>query len=57
MRTTSDTEINQHNDPVCNMAVSSDSKYAAHYAGKHYYFCSEHCLHKFKETKALMPVV
>ncbi len=49
MRTTSDTEINQHNDPVCNMAVSSDSKYAAHYAGKHYYFCSEHCLHKFKE--------
>jgi Cu+-exporting ATPase len=43
------TEKDQHKDPVCNMVVSSDSKYYYHHADKHYYFCSEHCLHKFKE--------
>lgn len=31
------------------MVVSSDSEYYYHYADKHYHFCSEHCLHKFKE--------
>jgi Cu+-exporting ATPase len=39
----------QHKDPVCNMVVSSNSKYYYHYADKHFYFCSEHCLQKFKE--------
>lgn len=39
----------QRKDPVCNMVVSSDSKYQDYHEGKHYYFCSEHCLHKFKE--------
>jgi Cu+-exporting ATPase len=43
------TEKDQHKDPICNMVVSSDSEYYYHYANKHYYFCSEHCLHKFKE--------
>lgn len=43
------TEKGQRKDPVCNMLVSSDSKYYYHYADKHYHFCSEHCLHKFKE--------
>jgi len=44
-----DTGKEQPKDPVCNMAVSSDSEYHFHHAGKNYYFCSEHCLHKFKE--------
>ena len=43
------TEKGQRKDPVCNMVVSSDSEYYYHYADKHYHFCSEHCLHKFKE--------
>ena len=43
------TEKEQRKDPVCNMVVSSDTEYYYHYADKHYYFCSEHCLHKFKE--------
>jgi Cu+-exporting ATPase len=43
------TEKGQHIDPVCNMVVSSDSEYQYHYADKHYYFCSRHCLNKFKE--------
>ncbi|MHB8922105.1 MAG: heavy metal-binding domain-containing protein, partial [Thermoleophilia bacterium] len=36
-------------DPVCNMAVSSDSEFHERYADKEYYFCSEHCRHKFHE--------
>lgn len=43
------TEKGQRKDPVCNMVVSSDSEYYYHYADKHYHFCSEHCLHKFRE--------
>ena len=43
------TEKEHHKDPVCNIVVSSDSRYHYRYADKHYYFCSEHCLHKFKE--------
>lgn len=43
------TEKGQRKDPVCNMVVSSDSEYYYHYVDKHYHFCSEHCLHKFKE--------
>ena len=38
----------QQKDPVCNMVVSSDSEYHYHYADKHYHFCSEHCLHRFR---------
>ena len=49
MSTKRHTEKDQHKDPVCNMTVSSDSEYHYHYADKDYYFCSEHCLHKFKE--------
>jgi len=43
------TEKDRHMDPVCNMVVSSDSEYYYEYDEKHYYFCSEHCLRKFKE--------
>jgi len=39
----------QQKDPVCNMMVSPDAEYFYHYADKQYYFCSEHCLNKFKE--------
>lgn len=39
----------QRKDPVCNMVVSSDSKYAFHDADGYFYFCSEHCLKKFRE--------
>jgi Cu+-exporting ATPase len=49
MSTTPKTEKDQHKDPVCNMTVSSDSEYHDHHAGKHYYFCSESCLYKFRE--------
>ncbi|MFH2107746.1 MAG: heavy metal translocating P-type ATPase [Chrysiogenia bacterium] len=44
------TEKNEHRDPVCNMTVAGDSKYQYRHAGEQYYFCSEHCLHKFKEN-------
>jgi len=43
-------EQDQKKDPVCNMVVSSDSKLHYQYEDKDYYFCSEHCLHKFKEN-------
>ncbi|MFA4916903.1 MAG: heavy metal translocating P-type ATPase [Syntrophales bacterium] len=49
MGTKLNTEKEQRKDPVCNMVVSNDSEYYYHYANKHYYFCSEHCLHKFRE--------
>ncbi len=39
----------QNVDPVCGMKVASDSKYFHPLNGKNYYFCSEHCLHKFKD--------
>lgn len=42
-------EKGQHKDPVCDMTVSSDSEYSYDYADNQYLFCSEHCLHKFKE--------
>jgi Cu+-exporting ATPase len=44
------TETDQLQDPVCAMAVASDAEYSVHHAGKDYFFCSEHCLHKFKEN-------
>jgi Cu+-exporting ATPase len=49
MNTKLNTGKDLYKDPVCDMMVSSDSLYNYHYADKHYYFCSEHCLNKFKE--------
>ena len=49
MDTKLNTEKDQHRDPVCNMVVSGDSEYHYHYADQDYYFCSEHCLQKFKD--------
>jgi len=49
MSTKVNTEKDQKIDPVCNMVVSSDSPYHYYYANKDYYFCSEHCFHKFKD--------
>ena len=39
----------QITDPVCNMTVSADAKHTYLHAEKQYFFCSEHCLQKFKE--------
>lgn len=49
MNADSKAEKDRHIDPVCSMVVSSDSEYYYDYKEKHYYFCSEHCLRKFKE--------
>lgn len=49
MNADSKAEEDRHVDPVCSMVVSSDSEYYYDYKEKHYYFCSEHCLRKFKE--------
>ncbi len=38
----------QHLDPVCGMTVSAASSLHADHANETYYFCSEHCLHKFE---------
>ncbi|HEU4712812.1 MAG TPA: heavy metal translocating P-type ATPase [Pyrinomonadaceae bacterium] len=38
-------------DPVCGMKVNPDRAAGSHeYDGKTYYFCSPHCLHKFREN-------
>ena len=50
MSTESDTEKDQRRDPVCDMRVSSDSKYYHLYAGKYNYFCCEHCLKEFRKN-------
>ena len=42
-------ENGQPKDPVCNMTVSSDTGITYQYAGEYFYFCSEFCLHKFRE--------
>ena len=39
-------------DPVCGMDVSVDSEHSSHYQGRSYFFCSEHCLHKFEHDPA-----
>src|SRR6267143_5501520 len=37
-------------DPVCGMSVNPDAAAGSYeYNGKIYYFCSTHCLHKFRE--------
>ena len=49
MNTDQNTKDRQLVDPVCDMVVTSDSEYHLLYADSDYYFCSEHCLHKFNE--------
>jgi Uncharacterized conserved protein len=39
----------EHIDPVCGMTVTGDGRYQSEHAGEKYYFCSEHCLNKFRE--------
>jgi len=49
MSAPSTTEKVQHTDPVCDMTVSTDAEHSFLHNDQQYYFCSEHCLHKFKE--------
>jgi uncharacterized protein len=35
-------------DPVCGMKVDRDKARTATFAGRTYYFCSDHCLHSFQ---------
>ena len=35
-------------DPVCGMEVTEESPHRHMHAGETYYFCSQHCLHKFR---------
>src|SRR5258707_115887 len=38
-------------DPVCGMSVDQNSAAGSYeYKGKAYYFCSTHCLHRFREA-------
>ncbi|MGB5561497.1 MAG: heavy metal translocating P-type ATPase [Sedimenticolaceae bacterium] len=37
-----------HRDPVCGMTVSEASPFHAQHGDETYWFCSEHCLHKFE---------
>ncbi len=40
-------------DPVCGMTISPEQAAGSvEHNGKLYYFCSEHCLHKFRENPA-----
>ena len=40
-------------DPVCGMTVNPDTAAGSFdYEGKTYYFCSTHCLHRFRENPA-----
>ena len=39
-------------DPVCGMAVSTESKFRAEHDGKQYYFCSNSCHQKFLQEPA-----
>jgi Cu+-exporting ATPase len=39
-----------YRDPVCGMSTDKEGEYIRHdHAGRSYYFCSEHCLTKFKQ--------
>lgn len=43
------TGTKKYRDPVCNMSTDNAEAYLKYeYKGKHYYFCAEHCLKKFK---------
>ena len=35
-------------DPVCGMSVQKNSLFHMHHGNETYYFCSEHCLHRFR---------
>jgi Cu+-exporting ATPase len=37
-------------DPVCGMQVNSDTPHRTTWHGQEYFFCSPHCLEKFKEA-------
>ncbi|MFH4346725.1 YHS domain-containing protein, partial [Acinetobacter baumannii] len=37
-----------HNDPVCGMAVTEESKFHEQVGNNTFYFCSEKCQIKFK---------
>ncbi len=37
-------------DPVCGMQVTEDSKYRFIHQGATHFFCSEHCLNKFRQA-------
>jgi YHS domain-containing protein len=50
MNATSTTEVYQHTDPVCDMTVSDNSEFSYLLEDIKYFFCSEHCLQKFKKT-------
>ncbi|MDO8721537.1 MAG: heavy metal translocating P-type ATPase [Syntrophales bacterium] len=42
-------EKSQYTDPVCGMSTDQEGKFIRHkHDSKDYYFCSEHCLAKFK---------
>jgi Cu+-exporting ATPase len=40
----------EHLDPVCGMTVGSDTPHKASHDGKHYFFCSAHCVQKFEKN-------
>ncbi|MFX4601122.1 YHS domain-containing protein, partial [Acinetobacter baumannii] len=42
-----------HNDPVCGMAVTEESKFHEQVGNNTFYFCSEKCQIKFKHDPAL----
>ncbi|EKE23517.1 MAG: hypothetical protein ACD_6C00441G0002, partial [uncultured bacterium] len=46
---TSQSKYEQYTDPVCTMSVSNSSEFHYVHEKRPYYFCSEHCLHKFRE--------
>src|SRR6266536_5666896 len=51
MATTTITQQIDFKDPVCGMSVHPDSAAgSADYEGKKFYFCSTHCLQKFREA-------
>lgn len=42
--------VPEHIDPVCGMQVPDDTEFRYTHADKTYFFCSHHCLEKFKTT-------
>lgn len=36
--------------PVCEMSVSTDSSLTTEHDGRHWYFCGEWCLNRFRQT-------
>ena len=44
------TQVEPLKDPVCGMDVSKESKHHSEHTGQSYYFCSEHCMLKFREN-------